>query len=122
MKSWVVCLVFLSVFIGCQSSPPVIQRNGSGDTKIVGDVGTLQNCDRRSKCVIEEPNSIEGGLGDLLSGLGQALGSVFAGGGGRYGGGYCNTPYGACPLRTLYPVGTSCFCSSPYGPVNGIVR
>ena len=34
----------------------------------------------------------------------------------------CRTPYGVCYLRGLAPIGTPCWCGTPYGPVAGSVR
>jgi len=34
----------------------------------------------------------------------------------------CFTPQFWCWLPGFGPVGTPCFCNTPYGPVNGVVR
>ena len=34
----------------------------------------------------------------------------------------CRTPYGACNLQGSAPIGTPCWCGTPYGPVAGTVR
>jgi len=34
----------------------------------------------------------------------------------------CYTPYGACPLVFPVPAGSSCYCSSIYGPIWGVAR
>lgn len=34
----------------------------------------------------------------------------------------CFTPYFWCFIPHVVPVGTPCYCASPYGPVQGIVR
>ncbi len=34
----------------------------------------------------------------------------------------CRTPYGACYLQGSAPIGTPCWCGTPYGPVAGSVR
>ena len=34
----------------------------------------------------------------------------------------CQTPFGWCWLGVPFPVGSSCFCASIYGPQAGIVR
>ena len=34
----------------------------------------------------------------------------------------CFTPQFWCYMQQVAPVGTRCFCGTPYGPVQGIVR
>lgn len=37
----------------------------------------------------------------------------------HYPGTICFTPYMWCPLPGAVPVGTRCYCNTPYGPVFG---
>jgi hypothetical protein len=34
----------------------------------------------------------------------------------------CVTNFGACPMATRIPIGTSCFCPTPNGVITGIAR
>jgi len=34
----------------------------------------------------------------------------------------CATPYGLCYMAQYGPIGSPCWCPSPYGPIGGVVR
>jgi len=41
---------------------------------------------------------------------------------GQYFSNVCYTNVNYCYLPAFYPIGSACWCASPYGPASGIVR